>query len=310
MALRVFLSYSHKDKVLLDKLKTHLAIVRRRGLADFWDDSHLSAGMRFESTIYSQLDVADVILLLISADFLNSEFCYSKEMEHALTRERVGKARVIPVILHDCQWKKDPRLQALTALPRDGLPLTRWDNLDTACANVVDGVFEVLETLAAKRVGVADVPATRARGTATGVPKPSRALPRPADRARFLSEAHAQIARYFEHALARLRTAQATIQTEFTRVDSRTFVCRAVPSGRRAIECAISLVADRGWITFSEIAASRGNIYSECLGVAADERGVFLRCLGLTCGADPLRRLTTDEAAALFWNRFIGVLQA
>lgn len=316
MAFRVFLSYSHQDKGLLDKLKKHLDIVRRRGLAEFWDDSRLSAGTRFEPAIYSKLDSAHVIVLLISADFLSSEFCYSKEMDRALARERAGTARVIPVILHDCHWDRDPRLKALSALPRDGLALTLWANLDTACANVVEGIFAVLEELAAKRGGTG-APEVMGRGTSLSGHSagPARSLSTAvertvsaAERLRFLSDAHTQLARHFERALASLRTQRPETRTEFTRVDGRTFVCRVVQTGRRASECAICVVPDRGWITFSEVATSRGNSYSECLSVAADGRGLFLRCLGLSDGADPSRRLTPDSAAALLWNRFLEPL--
>lgn len=317
MAFRVFLSYSHQDKGLLDKLKKHLDIVRRRGLAEFWDDSRLSAGTRFEPAIYSRLDSAHIILLLISADFLSSEFCYSKEMDRALARERAGTARVIPVILHDCHWDRDPRLKALSALPRDGLALTRWTNLDTACANVVEGVFAVLEELAAKPGGVG-VLASGARRTPPPVNNAGAARPlsgavertaSAAERLRFLREAHTRLARHFERSLGSLRTQRPETRTEFTRVDGRTFVCRVGRAGQRASECAICVVPDRGWITFSEVATSRGNSYSECLSVAADGRGLFLRCLGLSHGTDPSRRMTSDDAAALLWNRFLAPLQ-
>ncbi len=335
MALRVFLSYSHKDEELFEKLKAHLEIVERNGHAEFWDDSRLTAGTCLEPAIYSRLDDAHVILLLISADFLHSEFCYSKEMERALARQRAGTARVIPVILRDCQWKIDGRLAALTALPHDALPFTKWPNIDSACDNVVKGLFRVLDEMAANRAAPREVPAKPAlaiRAVRKELPaKPALAIraakgkasAKPAlaiaasgrtgqtvDRVRFLRDAHDLLACHFERELAALRTAHAALTTEFTRVDGSTFVCRAEPAGRRATECAISLVPDRGWITFSDVAASRGNLYIECLGAAVDERGVFLRCLGLGYGADPSRRLTPDDAATLLWNRFVAPLRA
>ncbi len=91
--LRVFCSYSHRDKALWQEFKAHLAPMERAGRIEVWFDGMIEAGQRWEETIYRKLDTADIILVLVSAYFVESEFCYSKELKRATERDAEGKVQ-------------------------------------------------------------------------------------------------------------------------------------------------------------------------------------------------------------------------
>jgi hypothetical protein len=134
----VFISYSHKDEDLKTQLDAHLATLKGQGLVDAWHDRRIKAGDEFDSAISAELDKADVILLLVSADFLNSSYIRDIELERAIERHRARKARVIPVILRHCDWRTAP-FGGLTAAPKDGQPILskHWPYIDEAFLDVV-----------------------------------------------------------------------------------------------------------------------------------------------------------------------------
>ena len=96
MVLDVFLSYSHKDKLLRDELATHLSNLRRQGVISDWYDGDIAPGTDLNEQIELHLNTAQIILLLISADFMASDFCYGIEMQQAIARHKANQARVIP----------------------------------------------------------------------------------------------------------------------------------------------------------------------------------------------------------------------
>jgi len=147
-AIEVFFSYSHKDEELRDELEKHLSILKRKGVITGWHDRRIGAGREWEGEIDTHLDTADVILLLISADFLASDYCYDVEMKRAMERHDAGEARVIPVILRPCDWEDAP-FGKLQALPKDAVPVTEWPNRDKVFLNVAQGIRVVVEELTA-----------------------------------------------------------------------------------------------------------------------------------------------------------------
>src|SRR5258708_4414882 len=108
MPVTIFFCYAHEDEALLNKLKAHLKPLQRRGLIDTWHDREIGAGTAWEQEIKQHLDAAQIVLLLVSPDFMNSEYCYSIEMKHALERHARGEAKVIPVILRPVYWQEEP----------------------------------------------------------------------------------------------------------------------------------------------------------------------------------------------------------
>src|SRR6266700_6316912 len=96
--IEIFISYAHADEPLLRQLETHLSLLKRQGLISLWHDRQIVAGTDWAQTIDTHLEQAAVILLLISADFLASDYCYGIEMARALEREQAGQVQVIPIV--------------------------------------------------------------------------------------------------------------------------------------------------------------------------------------------------------------------
>ncbi len=150
MAFEVFISYAHEDQALLKELEKHLATLKRQNIIASWYDGNIMPGTEWESQIMERLNSAQIILLLVSADFINSDFCYSIEMEQALARQEADQARVIPIILRPVDWKGTP-FAKLQALPTGDKPVTRWSTHDDAFLNVVQGIRKAIDDLTNKR---------------------------------------------------------------------------------------------------------------------------------------------------------------
>ncbi len=98
-SIEIFFSYAREDELLRDELAKQLRNLERLGFITVWHDRNISAGTEWASEIDARLNTAQIILLLISPDFMNSDYCYSSEMERALERQATGEARVIPILL-------------------------------------------------------------------------------------------------------------------------------------------------------------------------------------------------------------------
>ncbi len=147
--IEMFFAYSHKDEELRDVLEKHLSILKRQGVITAWHDRKIGAGREWEGQIDEHLNTARVILLLISADFLASDYCYDVEVKRAMERHEAREARVIPVVLRAVDWKGAP-FRKLQALPKDARPVTSWPNRDEAFADVAKGIRAAVEELVAK----------------------------------------------------------------------------------------------------------------------------------------------------------------
>jgi hypothetical protein len=133
--VRVFYSYSHKDERFRDALEAHLTLLRRQRLIDGWHDRRITPGCDWAGDIEAHLHSADLILLLVSQYFLASDFCYSTEMKVALDRHARGEVQVVPIIVRPVDWQSSP-IGRLQALPKDGVPVTRWRQRDDAWFDV------------------------------------------------------------------------------------------------------------------------------------------------------------------------------
>src|SRR5947209_19941830 len=102
--VEVFCSYAHEDEVWLRKLETHLSPLKRQGLISLWHDRLISPGTNWAKEIDTHLETASLILLLVSADFFASDYCYGIEMKRALERQEADEARVIPISVRPVGW--------------------------------------------------------------------------------------------------------------------------------------------------------------------------------------------------------------
>lgn len=144
--VKLFYSYSHKDEKLRDELEKHLSILKRQGTISEWHDRKISAGSEWADSIDQNLVEADIILLLISSDFLASDYCYDIELKNALERHEQGDCRVVPIILRAVDWVGAP-FGKLQALPKDAKPVISWENHDEAFANITQGIRATIKEI-------------------------------------------------------------------------------------------------------------------------------------------------------------------
>ncbi|HIK45482.1 MAG TPA: toll/interleukin-1 receptor domain-containing protein [Leptolyngbyaceae cyanobacterium M65_K2018_010] len=157
-AITVFFSYSHKDEALRDELAKHLKILEKQGVIASWHDRRILPGDEWDHEIKDSLKSAHIILLLISSDFIASNYCWDIEITHAMERHKAGEARVIPIILRPCLWQPAPvgtmKLGQLQALPKNATPITEWPNQDAAYTNVAEELYKTVQEIQQEQVEI------------------------------------------------------------------------------------------------------------------------------------------------------------
>jgi len=123
---KVFISYSHKDEVWKDRLLDHLKVASREDGFDLWDDSRIQAGADWYKEVVRAIGDASVAVLLVSADFLNSDFIIGDEVRRLLESLDTNDIRIFPIIVRECLWNKVAWLNRFQVRPKDGKPLARW----------------------------------------------------------------------------------------------------------------------------------------------------------------------------------------
>lgn len=142
----LFYSYAHEDETLRDELDGHLALLRRKGVIRPWHDRGIVPGQQWDKEIDAQLASADLILLLVSMDFLNSDYIWGKELATAIDRADRGDASVVPVLLRAVDIEDAP-FAKLQGLPTDLRPVTSWPNRDEAWTDVAKGIRRTVEAI-------------------------------------------------------------------------------------------------------------------------------------------------------------------
>ena len=142
--LNVFISHAREDVDLAETLKKHLTPLRRSKIINLWTDDQIRAGEKWDEQVDNLLKTADIVVLLVSADFLASDYAYSGPMQQLLERQEAGKAIVIPVLLRPVDLQYSP-FSTLQTLPSDAKPITSWSNQDEAFTNVVQGLSQIIE---------------------------------------------------------------------------------------------------------------------------------------------------------------------
>lgn len=163
--LKLFISYSHKNEPLCERFVAHLAPLVRDALVELWFDRRITGGTEWAGAIDDHLRNAQVIVLLVSADFLASPYCQDKELTLALEMHAKGLARVVPVILTPSDWETSP-FAKLQLYPTDGKPVVEWPSEDKGFLNAVGGIRRVVKELC----GIANV--VRVGRVEFAVPKP------------------------------------------------------------------------------------------------------------------------------------------
>ncbi len=144
--LKVFYSYARADKRLRDQLEKHLSVLKRQGIITGWHDEEIEVGSERDVLLKKHLNLSDIILLLISADFIASDSCYSVEMMQAMDRHRRGEAHVIPILLRSIHMQGLP-FAILQFLPTDGKPIANRRDKDDAFAKIAGAIRNLIEEL-------------------------------------------------------------------------------------------------------------------------------------------------------------------
>jgi len=315
---KVFFSYSHADEALRDQLERQLSLLKRQGTIEVWHDRRIGAGQELNTEIDLNLEEADIILLLVSSDFLASDYCYDREMMRALERHREGSAIVIPVILRACTWHDAP-FGKLMATPTDGRPVTQWPDRDQAFLEVANAI-----KAAAKRTKPAEAPIP-ARVPVRGVsPAASAVVPRTSnlrltkefsdrDKDHFKHEVFDFMVRFFENSLAELEARNSGIETNFRRIDANRFIAVIYKNGKATAQCTVFMGGGSFVDGISYVAAetTESNTYNENLRVEADDQTLYLRSMGMAhLGGNRDVKLSAEGGAELFWGTLIAPLQS
>lgn len=320
MPARLFMSYSHKDEALRDELETHLAVLRRQGVLEVWHDRKLLPGDHLDTAINAELERADVVLLLLSSDFLASDYCFGVEMRRAMERHQAGSARVIPVILRPCDWA-ETELRAYLATPTDGKAVTKWANADEAFLTIAQAIRRAVEELGrsvTEQTGpiVPVPPAVPAPMSPQSFPRTSNLALRKtftnADRDDFLLESFGFMDRFFQGSLSELQARNPSLTTRHRRIDANSFTAIIYRDGDKKAACTIRIGGPLGGITYANGDASAANGWNESLSVEADDQKMYLRALGmphLSYGTD-VRALSQEGAAEYLWSLLIDPLKA
>src|SRR5215831_10420414 len=144
--LKVFFSYAHADEVHRKRLATHLSALEDEGLITIWHDRKITGGCEWAGAIDDALHSADIVLLLISADFLDSDYCSDVELTEAIRLHNAAQARVVPVILRSCDWKHS-HFARFNALPPDGEPVVEANYPDQLFLAVAQGLRAIVAEL-------------------------------------------------------------------------------------------------------------------------------------------------------------------
>ena len=316
--LQVFRSYSHEDEELRKELDKHLAVLRRQGIISSWDDRRIGPGEEIHGEISAHLEDADIVLLLVSADFLASDYCYDIEMKRAMERHKQGLARVIPVILRPCDWHDAP-FGILMACPNDGKPVVNHKTHDDGFLQVAQAVRQVAVEKSTNPTFSGPDESDKS-GNTTAVPTNPQSnnlrIKRrfsDHDRHAFLTEAFEYILRYFENSLQALQSENSGLRTNFRRVDYVSFEARAYDDGQEASRCGIwlgSLLGGTDELHFSFEGVGNRNSFNESISVADDGYTLFLEPLGMAqFGQLRNSKLNLQDAAEYFWSLFVEQLR-
>lgn len=328
--IRVFLSYSHVDDNYRNELQKHLISLQHQGIVETWHDRRIGAGEEWAGRIDDELNRADIILLLISSDFIASRYCYDLEMTQALARHNLGEAVVIPVILRSCHWTGLPfgKLQAAT---KEGKPVEKYLSFDDAFLEITQNIEAVAKRLIAQSNSLTTTPAmTSASSGKLGIPQPDPArseLPRSSnlsipktfsdhDRDVFVTEAFNYIASFFEGSLGELQVRNPEVKTLFQRVDARSFEASIYLNGNQVSKCGIwlggNLFGSRGTssISYSSSGLGQGNSFNESMSVKDNGSMLGLEPMGMSyLHKTEKMPLTNQGAAEYYWEMFFEPIQ-
>ncbi len=305
--MKAFISYSHRDESALDRLHTHLAMLRREKRIDEWYDREILAGGDVDDDIAAQLEKCDVFLALVSPDFLHSNYCYEREMLRAIERHEAGDLRIIPIIVEPCDWKASP-LQRFKALPKDGKPISEWTNENTAYLDIVAELRRIIQ------YELEEQQPTQLESTSpTEVAGPSKYRVRrdfdEIDRGDFRRTAFQEISDYFERSITEIDQIDG-LRGRFHEAGPQGFTCTVVNQmldsrGEAHITVRLSSGAGGfGDISYSFTENAAENTANGWFSVGSNDYDLYL-CGNSFGRIGEKKQMSPQNAAEALWGEFL-----
>jgi len=312
--IKLFFSYSHADEQLRNELEKHLSLLKREGTISTWHDRCIAAGGHIDQEISEELEASQIILLLISSDFIASDYCYEREMMRALEKDQEGSAVVIPVILRSCDWHKAP-FGKLKAVPTDGKPITMYSNHDDALTIVTKEIRALAESFSVS--GHTELDKARAASTSTrGIRSSNLRIKKKFsdyEKDQYLELSFDFISDYFEQSLNELSVRNPEIETRFKRNDAASFSAYIYEAGEKRTECSVYYGGSSfgSGISYSQSADVDRNSYNEQLSIVDDGYILELKPFGMHLfgSSHQGETLSQQGAAEYYWGMFIHPLQ-
>jgi hypothetical protein len=296
-------------------LEVHLSALKRQGLITSWHDRRITAGSEFAAQIDQHLDSADLILLLVSPNFIASDYCYDLEMTRAMEKHRTGEARVIPVILRPCDWHDLP-FGKLQAVPKDGKAIKTWPDIDEAFLDVVRAIKTALKSVGVDAIAVPAAAITESPFVTTPVIRSSNLRIQKKftdlDKDRFRHEGFEYIAKFFEGSLQELATRNPNLDQTFRRIDANQFSAAVYLDGEKVCKGSASVsgsVMGGNSIEYAMTDDARFGGMNEAVSVKADDQMLYFEPLGMQSYGHHKEKFTFQGAAEFFWALFIQPLQ-
>lgn len=316
----VFFSYCHADETLRNQLEIQLSMLKRQGVITTWHDRRIDAGEDFAAAIDDHINHDKIILLLVSPDFLASDYCYNIEMKRALERHHAGQAIVIPVILRACDWHHAP-FGGILGTPLDGKAVTQWPDRDEAFLQVAKEVRKAAEKLLAREgISAAQViPQAQAKQSHSFIDSSIR--PRSSnlaltktftqlDKDRFQVDTFEYIARFFENSLLELQARNPGYEGAFRRIDSNRFQVAVYRDGRDVARATIFVGGQiEAGIYYRQGESLETNSWNEMLTVKADDQSLYISSTGMQHFGQQGQKLSQEGAAEMLWEILLAPLQ-
>lgn len=306
--MKAFISYSHVDAAVVGRLKVHLRQMERGKLISVFYDREIRAGQHLDDVISENLEEAGLFLAVVSPDFLNSNYCYEREMKRALELHDEGRMIVVPIIAEPCDWKNSP-LGQLKAVPQDGKSISEWQNANSAFMDIVGELRRLVVPESgnfSSAMAEEKLPSPKSQASRFRVKRTFDAV----DRINFRENAFAAIAEYFDKGISELSSVQG-LRAVFRKVGPYTFTATLVNQGfdkRGVAHITVHMGTDRGslgdvfWSDSENAPTTSANGFWT---IAADDYDQYLTG-GSFMMSGQEKKLTPYQAAEQMWTDFMG----
>ncbi|KFC19048.1 toll/interleukin-1 receptor domain-containing protein [Epilithonimonas lactis] len=308
--MKAFISYSHKDSNYLERLKVHLAQMKRDEVITEWTDEEIHAGGSLSNIISDALNSSELFLALLSPDYIASNYCYNKEFETAQRMQEDGKIIIVPIIVEPCDWQRTP-FGNLKAIPKDGKPISEYTNQNVAFLNVVDELRRLTQKISPPSSVIAEQPQTKENLRRNY--KVKRYFSE-VDSFNFKEESYEAIKTYFHSSISELNSVE-NLQSRFTNEGKGFFTCLISNRANNQSSFLTVQVGGDGQRHFGDLSYS----FSDQVTTNSIQMGKVFRIdnddydqfwsknsQGFNFSSQSNIRLTAHQVAEEIWNEFIS----